>query len=302
VILEQLTPEIINDAVDIYLQYAFDNDEQRKKHRVTFEETISPIDIIEKFESETDPSREDAHQSFVLRLGSADYPHMKLALWEAYYRGEYVFAVDCHDGFKFDSNNPDYQEWLLLKDKNRQRKLKIEEAWFVAGMPTIKRLKSTALSRTDCIREFRGLEILLVDDDADSSAIVSMILNANGFKCHQVRSVVEAKKYIENPDNTCGLAIVDIVLSDGSGMEVRSTLRAEPRTQDIPIIMSSALNAEEVQTQGIVNYLRKPFSAHELNHKIEAIIREQYDGHKVFLTRKKDFRQTLADNQAGAEV
>lgn len=287
--LEKLTSELLNEAIEIYLMYAYDNEELRKKHMKSFPSGLSNEELLAQLEQEAGQESENAHKSYVLRLGSEDYPHMKLAIHEAYYRGEFIFVVDCHDGFRFDSSAPDYKEWLKLKNQNRQRKLVIEKEWYTADLPTLRRLKESALSRTDCIREFRGQEILVVEDDPDGAAILNLILTSNGFKCHNERSVRDTASYVTSSDCKCGMAIIDVVLCDGSGIDVIKSIRAEPQTQDIPVILVSAMNGEDIESDGIIveNYVRKPFSAKELVDTVERILQTQYDGHKVFLAEKK---------------
>jgi CheY-like chemotaxis protein len=286
---EKLTPELLNEAIELYLQYAYDSEELRDKHRVSYPAGLSYEELLGQLEAEHDVNDNAAHKSYLIRLGSSDYPHMKLAIHEAYYKGEFIFTVDCHDGFRFDSSAPDYKEWLKLKNQNRQRKLVIEKEWYTADLPTLRRLKESALSRTDCIKDFRGHEILIIEDDPDGAAILSLILNSNGFKCTVVRGVSDTSLYVAQKDCKCGMAIIDVVLCDGSGVDALKAIRAEPQTQDIPIIMVSAMSSESVDYDGLTveNYLRKPFNAQDLIDRVEKILRTQYDGHKVFFTERK---------------
>ncbi len=284
-LLDDLTSPLLNQAVGIYLQHAYDDPDALERHRPAFEDGLTPAQLLERFVDETD-ERAEAGRAYALRLGSQDYPHMKMALWEAYYPGEYIFAVDCHDGFHFDESNPGYQEWLRVKDRNRQRKLYIENAWYGAKLHTLRRMKETALSRTDCVRRFRQREVLLVDDDPDAAGIIRIVLQSRGFPCRWARTIREAKEALADPDLRIGLALVDIVMCDGNGVDVVRALRAEPRTQDVPVVLSSAMSGSDVQVTGVANYLRKPYSADELTEMVERIIREQYDDHAIFQKRQ----------------
>lgn len=281
-LLAELTPALMNQAVDIYLRHAYDDPEAAEPQRVVFDDHETPEQMLSRLEDETDP-RSSAHRAYALRLGSQGYPHMKLSLWEAYYHDQFVFAVDTHDGFDFDTSSPGYQEWLEVKDQNRQRKQFIEKAWYEAGVPTLRGLKEKALSRTDCLREFRHQEVFVVDDDADSAAIIRTILEGRGFRCRWARTIREAREYVQSPDCACGLALVDVVMCDGNGVEVVRALRANPRTQDVPVVLTSALSGSEVQVPGISVYLRKPYSVEELVETIERTIQTEFDGHRVFL-------------------
>lgn len=283
--ITEITPALINEAVTLYLRHAYDSSESAAGKAVKFAEDDTAKDIVSRFRDESDP-RPEATRSYVLQLGSEEYPHMKLALWEAYFHDEFVFAIDCHDGFRFDENCPDYQEWLKVKDRNRLRKQQIELSWYDAGLPTLRRLKETSLSTTDCLREFKGQEVLLVDDDQDSAAIMQMLLRRSGIDCRWLAGVREARNYIGGSECRCGLAMIDVVLRDGTGVDVLKILRGEPRTQDIPVVFVSALNGSDVHAVGVNHYLRRPFSARELIDTVTRILREEYDGHQVFLERK----------------
>jgi two-component system KDP operon response regulator KdpE len=69
-------------------------------------------------------------------------------------------------------------------------------------------------------------------------------------------------------------AVVDLVLPDGSGVELCAELRS---WSSMPIIVLSALDEEEQKVQalqaGADDYLTKPFSARELVARLEAVYR-----------------------------
>ncbi len=70
------------------------------------------------------------------------------------------------------------------------------------------------------------------------------------------------------------LIILDIMMPDIDGLRVCRMLKADPRLQNIPIIMVTALNKEEDRVNaldaGADNFLSKPFEAEEL----QAIVHE----------------------------
>lgn len=286
-LLEQLTPDLLNRAVDIYLCHAYPSPGEIEAHRVRFDQGAGRAEILAAFAEETDP-RGCAPRAYVLRLGSEAYPHMKLALWEAYYAEEFVFAVDTHDGFRFPEDHPEFQRWISLKSENRRVKQAIEYAWYEASIPTLRRLKETAMSRTDCIREFSGRKVLLVDDDEDAAGIIRVILNGRGLQCEVAGSVRQAKAYIDSDECDCGLVLADVVLPDGSGTEVVRLLQARPETQNLPVVLSSAMSGSDIHAVGVKHYLRKPYTAEELMELVETILQQDYDGHRHFIMDKRD--------------
>ncbi len=283
--LTALTPALINQAIEIYLAHAYDDEGLREGHRIEIPPDTASEDVLALFEQE-----EAALRSYVLRLGCQHYPHMKLAIWEAYYEGEYVFAVDRHDGFDFDKTGPDYEAWMGIKSKNFAIKGCIEADWYAKGIPTIRGLKEDRLSRSDVMREFSGHEVLVVDNDVDAAAIIEMILSHAGYGCRCARSVEEVRDLLGDPvfPERCGLALVDLILTDGNGQEVIKLLRAKPETQEIPIVLTSAMRGEDADLGQAAGYLRKPYSAEDLQDMVAIALKRCYDGHDKLVDRLRE--------------
>ncbi|MBN2713378.1 MAG: response regulator [Planctomycetes bacterium] len=279
-LLKDMTPQLVNRAIEIYMEHAYDDDALREAHMVRFDPESCNGSILCRFE------REDAKlKAYHLRLGCQHYPHMKLALWEAYYRDEYVFAVDRHDGFDFNKTGPDYEAWLGIKSRNFVIKDKIEKAWYEEGIPTLRSLKEERMSRSDILRAFSGHRVLVVDNDADAGAIIQMILMSEGYGCRWAGSLKETLELLDDPDflSSCGMALVDVMLTDGSGMEVIKHLRARPETQQIPIALTSAMSGRDIDMTNADGYLQKPYSAEDLRDLVQLLVRKKYDGHDSLL-------------------
>ena len=80
-----------------------------------------------------------------IRLGSAQFIHLKLRVLRMEHRGDrvWVFTVDTHDAFSRTSvapppDHPDAPAWLALQEANRQLKDRIEDEWEQAGLQTFK--------------------------------------------------------------------------------------------------------------------------------------------------------------------
>ncbi len=269
---------MVNQAIRIYLEHAYDDPVLRESHAVNFAPSLSLREVLADFEKEPDTKLE----SYSLRLGCQHYPHMKLALWEAYFHDEYVFAVDRHDGFDFSQNTEDYDQWLGLRSKNFRVKAEIENAWYNAGIPTMRKVKEERLSQSDVLREFSGHSLLLVDNDEDAGAVLQMILSSEGYGATWAGSVEDVRKILDDPEQSarCGMALVDLLLNDGSGADVLKMIRACPQTQDIPVLLTSAMNSSDVIIADADGYLRKPYSAENLLKVIADTLRRRYDGHE----------------------
>ncbi len=116
--------------------------------------------------------------------------------------------------------------------------------------------------------------ILLADDDEDIREIVAFKLAAAGFAVTTVddgaRALAAARA------GPADLVVLDVTMPGLSGIEVCRTLRAEPATADLPIILLTARAQEgdvEVGLEaGADDYVVKPFSPRELVARVEALL------------------------------
>jgi signal transduction histidine kinase/CheY-like chemotaxis protein len=107
--------------------------------------------------------------------------------------------------------------------------------------------------------------ILLADDNADMRAYVTRLLGP----LYEVRAVADGQAALEAamaapPD----LVLTDVMMPRLDGFGLLRALRADRRTQSLPIILLSARAGEEAAVAGLDtgadDYLVKPFSAREL--------------------------------------
>ena len=111
--------------------------------------------------------------------------------------------------------------------------------------------------------------ILVVDDDPDIGMMIKIILEYNGYNVSLLERAGEAEKEIRNskPD----LVIMDMLLSGMNGTDICSSLKKDPKTSLIPIIMFSAHpNAQQLCLDaGAEDFMAKPFDLNELLAKID---------------------------------
>lgn len=99
-----------------------------------------------------------------------------------------------------------------------------------------------------------------------------MILRDAGYDVSAAATLAEARELAarEPPDG----AVVDLMLPDGSGIELCSELRS---WSSMPIVVLSALDEEEQKVAalraGADDYLTKPLSGRELIARLEAVFR-----------------------------
>ncbi|HEY9877311.1 MAG TPA: response regulator, partial [Leptolyngbyaceae cyanobacterium] len=116
--------------------------------------------------------------------------------------------------------------------------------------------------------------ILLADDNADMRDYLRRLLNQQ-YEVEVVGNGVAALAAIRRqmPD----LLLTDVMMPEMDGFELLRSLRSNPTTQDIPIILLSARAGEGSRIEGLEagadDYLTKPFSARELLARVEATLK-----------------------------
>ncbi len=109
-------------------------------------------------------------------------------------------------------------------------------------------------------------KILIVDDEPDVVAFVSAVLTAEHYEVIAAYDGIGALDLAETekPD----LILLDIMMPMMSGYEVAEQLKANPQTQDIPILCLSSAHTPHARANsmkaGAVMLLVKPFMPAEL--------------------------------------
>jgi DNA-binding response OmpR family regulator len=116
--------------------------------------------------------------------------------------------------------------------------------------------------------------ILLADDETYLRLLVHTTLNDPAYRILEAADGNQALAMArtEHPD----LLVLDWMMPGLSGIAVAQTLRQDPATAQIPIIMLTAKGQDIDQAHGralaLHAYLVKPFSPLELLEKVQAIL------------------------------
>ena len=112
--------------------------------------------------------------------------------------------------------------------------------------------------------------ILVIDDQPDVRAMISIVLRIHQFEVVEAASGDAGLKEFEN--SRFDLAIVDIFLQGTNGFDVITMMRE--RVPDLPIVAISGMTTLDFVsgTPGLSNVicLQKPFRPHDLVRAIEA--------------------------------
>src|SRR5262245_56556083 len=110
------------------------------------------------------------------------------------------------------------------------------------------------------------MQILVAEDDRDIADLIAHYLQKSGWTGHIARSGDEAIALARRV--AIDLVVLDIMLPGMSGLEVCRTLRADPATAHLPIIMLTARAEEADRIIGLEigadDYMGKPFGPNEL--------------------------------------
>jgi len=114
--------------------------------------------------------------------------------------------------------------------------------------------------------------ILVIDDQSDVRAMISIVLRVNQFEIVEAASGVAGLKEFE--ESKFDLAIVDIFLQGASGIDVIRSMRE--RIPDLPIVAISGMATLDFVYSSPeladVVCLQKPFRPHELVRAIEVAL------------------------------
>jgi DNA-binding response OmpR family regulator len=119
--------------------------------------------------------------------------------------------------------------------------------------------------------------ILVADNDEDILTLVAFRLERQGYEVLVARDGAEALERArqELPD----LCVLDVMMPKLTGYDVTRELRADPRTQDVPVILLTA-RVQEADVRsgfeaGADDYVRKPFSPQELRERVAAALKKR---------------------------
>jgi signal transduction histidine kinase/DNA-binding response OmpR family regulator len=134
----------------------------------------------------------------------------------------------------------------------------------------------------------KRFRILLADDNADMRDYVSRLLS-DRYEIEAVADGHAAWTAVEQhvPD----LVVSDVMMPVLDGFELLRRVRANPSTQEIPVVLLSARAGEEARIEGLEasadDYIVKPFSARELLATVDAHIIRRQSRHALATQNKR---------------
>lgn len=145
------------------------------------------------------------------------------------------------------------------------------------------------------------VRILVVDDEQDLCEILKFNLEIEGYNVDTANSAEEALGL----DLSCyNLLLLDVMMGEMSGFALTRQLKADEKTQHIPVIFLTARDTENDMLTGFNigadDYISKPFSIREVMVRVRAVLRRtvtvsilddaqptlSYEGLKLNLNKK----------------
>ncbi len=115
--------------------------------------------------------------------------------------------------------------------------------------------------------------ILIVEDSPSELELMSHFLKESGYNVIKATGAKEAldKALSENPD----VIVTDVVMPGMSGFELCRSLKKNPLTQKVPIVICSSKNQEIdrlwAMRQGADAYVTKPYTRDQLLRAIKSV-------------------------------
>lgn len=117
--------------------------------------------------------------------------------------------------------------------------------------------------------------VLVVEDSVTQREMITDALRKSGLTVDVASDGVEALEHIQ--DKQPDLVVLDIVMPRMNGYEVCRRLKADPNTQNVPVVMCSSKGEEFDRywgmKQGADAYIAKPFQKKELVGTVKQLLR-----------------------------
>jgi DNA-binding response OmpR family regulator len=116
--------------------------------------------------------------------------------------------------------------------------------------------------------------VLLIEDEPNIAEAIRFILSRDGWEVTVEENGAQALPRVADvkPD----LVILDLMLPGMSGLEILASLRADPATEDLRVLMLTAKgqgrDREAAERAGVSAFMSKPFSNAEMRAQVRALM------------------------------
>ena len=133
------------------------------------------------------------------------------------------------------------------------------------------------------------MKILVIEDEPDIRKNLEYNLAREGFAVIGAASISEAESNLSM--QTFNLILLDLMLPDGSGLDLCKKIKADSKTESIPIIILTAKDDEVDKVVGFEigadDYVTKPFSVRELILRVKAVLKRGTEKKDILEVERK---------------
>ncbi len=141
------------------------------------------------------------------------------------------------------------------------------------------------------------VNILVIEDEPDIRRNLEYNLGREGFNTSSVGSLDEANDKLES--KKFDLILLDLMLPDGSGLDLCKKIKSNSETEATPIIILTAKDDEVDKVVGFElgadDYVTKPFSVRELILRVKAILKRSDTKTKEVVEVERQFGDLKID-------
>ena len=141
------------------------------------------------------------------------------------------------------------------------------------------------------------VNILVIEDEPDIRRNLEYNLGREGFNASSVGSLDEAGKKLKS--KKFDLILLDLMLPDGSGLDLCKKIKSNSETEATPIIILTAKDDEVDKVVGFElgadDYVTKPFSVRELILRVKAILKRSDTKTKEVVEVERQFGDLKID-------
>jgi len=142
-----------------------------------------------------------------------------------------------------------------------------------------------------------NVNILVIEDEPDIRRNLEYNLGREGFKASSVGSLDEANEKLKS--KKFDLILLDLMLPDGSGLDLCKKIKSNSETEATPIIILTAKDDEVDKVVGFElgadDYVTKPFSVRELILRVKAILKRSDTKTKEVVEVERQFGDLKID-------
>ena len=118
-------------------------------------------------------------------------------------------------------------------------------------------------------------KILIIEDEPDIRKTLEYNISREGFEVISASSLSEARQNLES--SSFSLLLLDLMLPDGSGLDLFRELKQDKSKSSMPVIILTAKDDEVDKVVGFElgsdDYVTKPFSVRELILRVKAVLK-----------------------------